>query len=374
MQSEVYDLIIIGGGLAGLSCAVHLSQKRLKILLIERHSFPHHRVCGEYVSVEVLPYLKNLGVDPMAQGAVSITDLQLTTPGGKTTKHKLPLGGFGLSRYKLDNLIFKRAGETTTMLTDTATSIDPMEDHYEVATKSGKIFRSLFVAAAYGKRSLLDKNMDRKFISKRTGWMAVKAHYHYDHPENLVSLHNFEGGYCGVSRVEDEIVNACCLTTVNSFGKSKSIEDFQRTTMSKNPYLKEFFQSAQPRFDTPLTISQISFEKKSAVENGIFMLGDSAGLIHPLCGNGMAMALHSANIFSNLFLEYFKGTQTNRELLEQLYRKQWHSTFSGRLKTAGWIQKILMNNLASNVALEIAGIVPALVPVVIRKTHGSVFV
>ena len=374
MQSEVYDMIIIGGGLAGLSCAVHLSQQHLKILLIERHSFPHHRVCGEYVSMEVLPYLKRLGADPMAQGAVSITHLQLTTQSGRTTTHKLPLGGFGLSRYALDNLIYERAGETTTLVTDTATSIKPMQEHYEVATKSGKTFRSLFVVAAYGKRSLLDKSMERKFISNRTGWMAVKAHYRYDHPENLVSLHNFEGGYCGVSKVEDGIVNACYLTTVSSFGKATSIEDFQNSTMSKNPYLKEFFQAAHPLFDTPLTISQISFEKKSAVENGIFMLGDSAGLIHPLCGNGMAMALHSANIFSKLFLKHFKGTRKNRDLLEQLYRKEWQATFSGRLKTAGRIQRILMNKRASNVALEIAGMIPGIVPAVIRKTHGSVFV
>ena len=86
------------------------------------------------------------------------------------------------------------------------------------------------------------------------------------------------------------------------------------------------------------------------------------------------MALHSANIFSKLFLKHFKGTRKNRDLLEQLYRKEWQATFSGRLKTAGRIQRILMNKRASNVALEIAGMIPGIVPAVIRKTHGSVFV
>jgi hypothetical protein len=63
---------------------------------------------------------------------------------------------------------------------------------------------------------------------------------------------------------------------------------FVKTETSRN------FKNAVIQFEKPLTISQVSFEEKKC-ENHIIMIGD-AGLIHPLCGNGMAMAIHSAKL------------------------------------------------------------------------------
>ncbi len=56
------QIIILGGGLAGLTAAIHLAQKGLKICLFEKEAFPHHKVCGEYLSREVKPYLDELGI------------------------------------------------------------------------------------------------------------------------------------------------------------------------------------------------------------------------------------------------------------------------------------------------------------------------
>ena len=58
----IADVIIIGGGLAGLTNAIHLSKLGKKVLLIEKNEYPKHKVCGEYISNEVLPYLEFLGL------------------------------------------------------------------------------------------------------------------------------------------------------------------------------------------------------------------------------------------------------------------------------------------------------------------------
>ncbi len=89
--------------------------------------------------------------------------------------------------------------------------------------------------------------------------------------------------------------------------------------------MNKFFTEAEPIFKKPLTISQISFQKKNPVENHIFMVGDSAGLIHPLCGNGMAMAIKSAQIFSELFLESFRKRNFDRTKLEEEYTFNWRT-------------------------------------------------
>jgi len=77
-----YQVIIVGGGLAGLTSALHLSKQGLKVLLIEKNQYPKHKVCGEYISNEVLPYLQALGFDPFEVGAKKITDFQLSTAFG----------------------------------------------------------------------------------------------------------------------------------------------------------------------------------------------------------------------------------------------------------------------------------------------------
>ena len=132
--------------------------------------------------------------------------------------------------------------------------------------------------------------------------MAVKAHYKFPFPADLVELHTFHGGYCGLSRVENGLVNACYLVNSQVFKQQGgSAEKFQASLTTSGSELGKFFDQAEPMFDRPLTIAQVDFYPKRPVVDGIFMLGDSAGLIHPLCGNGMAMAIGSARIFGRCY-------------------------------------------------------------------------
>lgn len=371
-KSCEWDIIIVGGGLAGLTAAIHLSKLNLKVCLIEKNSYPNHKVCGEYVSNEVLSYLKYLDVNPFAIGAKKIDTFQISNNDGKIIKADLPLGGFGISRYAFDNMLYERAKKKATVVVDTVEKIDFKENQFMISTKNGSLLNCHFVLGAFGKRSNLDIYLKRKFVSHRSQWLAVKNHYEFEMPDNQVSLHNFEGGYCGLSKTETDVVNACYLTTFKSFKKYADIDSFQKIEMSKNPFLKTFFKEAKPFFKKPLTISQISFEEKLPVENHIFMLGDSAGLIHPLCGNGMAMAIRSAQIFCELYAETIKDKSLGRLHLEELYSLEWKKEFSQRLKIGSLVQKTLMYPLASRVGFSMAKIFPSLLPKIIEKTHGSI--
>ena len=76
------DIIIVGGGLAGLTASISLSGFGHSVMLFETNTYPHHKVCGEYVSNEVKPYLKHLGIDLMAAGGVPITDFEISSAKG----------------------------------------------------------------------------------------------------------------------------------------------------------------------------------------------------------------------------------------------------------------------------------------------------
>lgn len=365
------DVVIIGGGLAGLTAALHLANNNCKVCLIEKNEYPHHRVCGEYVSNEVLPYLISLGINPFSVGAKKISKFEITDSKGAPLKASLPLGGFGISRYAFDNLLFEALKNKAEIIFDTVEKVTFEENHFSVTTKKKNVLKADFVIGAYGKRSNLDSFLNRKFMQQTSPWLAVKAHYDYDFPDDTVALHNFKGGYCGLSKTETNTVNACYLTTFKSFKKYGVIDAFQKKELSKNPYLDKFFKEAKPIFKKPLTISQVSFQKKEPVKNRIFMLGDSAGLIHPLCGNGMAMAIKSSQIFSELFLKAFQENNFDRTKLEEDYTAQWQKEFGERLKTGRFIQRILMDPFASKVGFSLAKIVPSLLPKLIIKTHGS---
>ena len=300
-----FDVIIIGGGLAGLTNAIHLSKFKQRVLLIEKNSYPKHKVCGEYISNEVLPYLNSLGIDPIKEGAKQISKVQVSTTKGNLIKGELPLGGFGMSRYFLDSLLLKKAlFNGVQVLKDSVDSIVFNKGVFTVQTKDSKSFQSKVTIGAFGKRSVLDQKMNREFIKKKSPYLAVKIHVKGDFPENLIALHNFKGGYCGVSKVENNLINLCYITEYNSFKKHKNITDFQHQVVFKNKHLKKIFEESNPVFKKPLTISQISFETKKPVENHIIMCGDTAGMIHPLCGNGMGMAITSARLASIRILQF----------------------------------------------------------------------
>ncbi|PQB04382.1 NAD(P)/FAD-dependent oxidoreductase [Aureitalea marina] len=369
LSSRHYDIVIIGGGLAGLTCALNLSKGGKRIALLEKYPYPRHKVCGEYVSNEILPYLRSLGTDPFAIGAVPIDQFRMTSPGSQAIQTRLPLGGFGISRFRLDNYLYELLQSRIDFFFGTINSIEKEDTRYLIRSSGGLIWETELLIGAYGKRSNLDKELKRNFIGQHSPWLGVKGHYLFDHPSNRVDLHHFKGGYCGISKVEEGIVNACYLVNYSVFKAFGSTDHFQNEIMGQNEELKRFLDEAKPVFDKPMTIAQISFQAKEPVVKGIPMIGDSAGLIHPLCGNGMAMAIHSSKILADLVHEGLAGTDLHRA-----YGVSWKRAFGNRLRAGRYLQRLLLNPQTNQLAIKLARKIPGLVPAVVRKTHGEVIV
>ncbi|MBC5838736.1 NAD(P)/FAD-dependent oxidoreductase [Flavobacterium muglaense] len=368
-------VIIVGGGLAGLTAAIHLSKLGFSVVVIEKNDFPKHKVCGEYISNEVLGYYKWLDISLSDLNPTAIKNLEFSTSTGRLITCKLPLGGFGLSRYALDELLYKKTiANGTIVIKDTVTDIIFKNEQFTVSTENSGYFKSKIVLGAFGKRSSMDQRMDRSFFKKKSSWLAVKGHYYGDFTDDVVGLHNFEGGYCGVSKVENDQINICYLCDYDSFKKYKNIADYQVDILYKNPFLKSIFESSTAIFDKPLTIGQISFRKKKTIENHVLMIGDSAGLIHPLCGNGMAMAIHSAKIASDLVCQYQNGTIKTRGELEKIYKIEWNTNFRSRLQAGRFLSAILRKQKLSSFILRTLVLFPFLLPIIIKKTHGKLII
>jgi flavin-dependent dehydrogenase len=371
MEHKV-DVLIIGGGLAGLTSAIHLSKFGFKVSLIEKNDYPKHKVCGEYISNEVLPYFESLGLKISDLKPSLISKIDFSSATGKTISTDLPLGGFGISRYTLDYYLYHNAEKLgCQIIKDTVIDFSFTENEFSISTSAAITIKSKIVLGAFGKRSNIDLKLNRNFIQKKSPWLAVKAHYSGQFPDNLVGLHNFKGGYCGVSKVEDGIINICYLVDYKTFKKYKTIEEFQSKLIYQNPNLKAVFENCKLLFEKPLTISQICFEKKNVVENHILMIGDTAGLIHPLCGNGMAMAIHSAKIASELIVDFLDHKISSRKELEEKYKQEWNANFKNRLATGRFLSKIVRKEKLTTVLMQLLTIFPFVFPFIIKKTHGK---
>ncbi len=274
-------ICIIGGGLAGLTSAIALSRGGFEVTVIERKEYPFHRVCGEYISNEVKPYLLSLGIHAEELGASDIRRLKVSSPTGRLLESGLGLGGFGVSRHKLDHFLYLKAlaNGVKFLLNTKVIDVRFCDDQFEVETNTHGRIQPVLVIAAYGKRSNLDQKLNRSFFFRRSPYFAVKYHIKTDFPDDVTQLDNFEGGYCGINKVENDIYNLCYLSLNKNLKKYGNLESFTENVLFRNPHLKERFQNSDFIFDKPLVINEISFQKKAVVEDHILFCGDAVRMV-----------------------------------------------------------------------------------------------
>lgn len=368
-NDETYDIAIIGGGLAGLSLAILQAKIGKKVILFEKNSYPFHRVCGEYISLESWSFLENLGLPLSQMNLPIIKNLQVTSPTGTSIHTPLDLGGFGISRYKLDFELAKIAKALGVNLLEKTkvTDIKKTSTGYETHTETG-VYQSHLAIGSFGKRSNLDVDWKRPFITKnRTSlnqYIGVKYHIKTDFPKDKIALHNFADGYCGISAVEDDLYCLCYMTTKANLKRSQNnIGLMEERILSKNPFLRKIFNNSQKIWPEPQVISQISFEKKGYFEGEIPMLGDASGMIAPLCGNGMSMAFHGAYLLHNLIAS---GVD-----LAEAYPAKWKDTFSRRLWVGRNIQRLFGNPILTDILIKSMKMTPGILSLIIKNTHGQ---
>jgi len=378
MSKEVFDTAIIGGGLAGLTLAIQLADAGKRVILFEKGKYPFHKVCGEYISMESHAFLERLGIPLSTMDLPLINELKVSAPNGNALIRKLGQGGFGISRYTLDSSLATLAkSKGVLLLEETKVTQVTFENNLFTITANGITCNALVACGTYGKRSALDTKLQRKFRNgnqgKRKNYVGVKYHVQLELPANRIELHNFRDGYCGISKVEGNKYCLCYLTDAKNLNQNNNdIRRMEQEVLMQNPYLKKYLSEAVYLYNEPLTISQITFDKKTAVEQHLLMLGDSAGTISPLCGNGMSMAMHASYLASSLICDFLNGNSSRTEL-ENRYENQWMQLFDKRIKIGKGIQYLFGKERLSNLSIGILKQVPVLCDKLIGMTHGRPF-
>jgi flavin-dependent dehydrogenase len=298
--------LVIGGGVAGAALATELARERRPVVLVERTSGPHDKVCGEFLSGEAVHYLRDLGVDPVALGAVPINAVRVCS-GKSIATARLPFSALSLSRRVLDEAILRRASACGAEIRRgvRVRSLSRRDSVWHVQCESDETIRAEAAFLATGKHDLRGWKRPQ---GAQSDLIAFKLHWRLASSEAVrldrhVELILFPGGYAGLEPVENGIANLCLVVRDRDFQAVGRTWDALLTALrSACPCLDRRLTDATPCWPRPLAISSIPYGYVRSSSEGLWHLGDQAAVIPSFSGDGMALALHSARVAARCYI------------------------------------------------------------------------
>lgn len=337
----MHDVAIIGAGPAGSTLATLLAQRGVNVALYDRDAFPRDKLCGEFLSYDALPVLQPLGVlDAIDAAGAPHIDRCRVIGAKRTYEFALPKPARGVSRLFFDDLLMRTAAANGAHRFDghTVTALDAIE--------------ARVIVGAWGRWGRFDQQLQRAFARDRSHRnFGFKRHYVANAPASTIDLYSFARGYLGVNAVEGGITNICGLVHVSRLAGHKGRWDaFVETIRAEEPGLEKLYASHVPAQEGFLSSEPVIFRARSAVEGGVFMIGDASGVIDPLTGNGMAMAIQSALLAAPMLLRLVESPAL-RPQIENEYRTTHRAFFAPRIAWSRSVAMLLSRPRLLDVAL-----------------------
>ncbi len=356
------DVAVIGAGPAGSVLAALLAWRGARVALIERTTFSRDKVCGEFLSYDALPLLERLNLvdDLDHHGSPTIRRCRIV---GRHRQYEflLPEPARGVSRLLLDDLLFRKAVAHGAEPWEGWTA-DSIEAHSVALSRNGEhvSIAARVVAGAWGRWGRFDAQLGRAFVRDRAHRnFGFKRHYRREPASaalqhDVIELHSLGRGYLGVNDIEGGLTNICGLVHSSRLaGHRGRWESFVDMLRAEEPSLETMYSAYEPAQDDFLSSEPVIFRARRPVEGGLFMAGDASGVVDPLTGNGMAMAIQSALLLAPLLLRLLaNGAQ--RAAIESEYAVAHAAMFRPRIAWSRRIAGLLSHPTALDNALRIA--------------------
>lgn len=329
-----YDALIAGAGLAGSALACVLAGLGWRVALLDPGSGPKHKVCGEFLSPEAGATLRRLGLNRLVEGLrpVPVNSARFITASGAALDLPFPHAGMGISRFRLDQALREHAVSLGVDYRDqtAVTGLEESKVGWEVrigrtgdrTEASLPSLRSRCVFAAWGRSggSFLRKDGESPVSTSSSPFMGIKTHLEWISPLPVVELYFVQGGYLGLSSVEDGRVNASALVTRSFFRESGgTIQGALELMRNRCASLAQRLAGSRLVPGTQAAVSPVPTNRKLVPWSSVPHIGDAAAVIPPLCGDGMSMALRSVEHAAAL---------THRCLLDEINRKEWQMQYT----------------------------------------------
>lgn len=354
------EVVVVGGGLAGGAAAIQLARAGLAVHLLEREGEPTDKICGEFLSIEAQRALDRLGVDLDRLGASRISALRLAW-GGRRIEAPLPFTARGIGRKLLDAALLGLAERTGAKI-DRGVTVRAV-DAGRLVTSRGDLAPAITLAAT-GKHEL--RGIGRDVAGCDTDYVGFKIHLRLPiraraNLDGKVDVILFDEGYAGLQLIENGIANLCLLLTKRRLSAIGGTWQAVFEMLLREPYAA-MLADAEEIFARPLTIAGVpyGFLHRHRPNDRVFRLGDQAAVIPSFCGEGMAIALHSAALAASVVVEGGRAAAHHAMLRRDLWRS---------MAVATTLQRCGRNALPRHLLLRLLHLHPGIVGQLVRGTR-----
>lgn len=352
-----YDVIVVGGGPAGSSCAAFCAAAGLKTVVLERARFPREKVCGDCLNPACWPILERLGVGHRVRALAHavLEQLQFISASGFTLKYPLPAGvcpEIAVQRLHFDHLLLTRAAELGAEIREDAavTSLDDQtrgnDGCWRIQTTAGSITGRRLVAAD-GRNSTVARLLGA-LPAPRPDRIGMQTHFAL--PEAMrtsVAMRFLSAGYCGVANVGGGTANLCLVAPPSRIAELRSWASENFDLSRKQPW----------RTITPLERAAVR-----PVQQGVFLVGDAARVVEPFTGEGIFYALASGEVAA-------RHTTSNDA---SGYERSHARLYKGRLWVNGLARFACLHPSFAEGALQVARRFPRALEMLTRRVLTSV--
>jgi flavin-dependent dehydrogenase len=322
------QVVVIGAGPAGAAAALGLAHAGVEVLLIEQHRFPRDKVCGECLSAIGIEVLTRLGVAPAVQALrpAILRKSVVFLASGRTVELPMRRPMWGISRRALDLTLLQaaRAAGVRVLQPARCEQIDGGDPvRVRVRTLEHNALQTLdatFVIVADGKGSLMNA------APAATRDLGLKAHFTgVRAPADTIELFGVEGHYGGVAPVEDGLWNvAFSIPAARLRNHGRNHDALFGALLSENRGLADRMNGAM-RVSDWLASPLPRFGVMSSWPRGVIPIGNSAAAIEPIGGEGMGLALRSAELATSAIVQAISDHNIiNAQRLARAYKRLWN--------------------------------------------------
>jgi flavin-dependent dehydrogenase len=394
-----YDVIVVGGGPAGASASVHLAMRGARVALVERERFPRAKLCGEFISPECLAHFARLGVlgEMTAAGGARVGETVFYARSGRRVGVPSAwfgareagdggagdgeaAGALGLSRAEMDQRLMLRAREAGVEVFEEAQVTGLLFADGERRVCGVRVerrgveteLRAAITIDATGRTRSLARRVEgvtatgngadgadgengnkarggtkeRAVVAspaKRMPLVAFKAHLeNVGGGEGVCEIYFYQGGYGGLSRVENNLSNLCFIVTAEDVrARASDAERVMREVVMSNARAANTLRGARVR-SVWLAVALESFGRRELVpRDGLLTAGDAASFIDPFTGSGMLMALESGELAAACIARALPNLRAGDGFasLATDYRARYRQRFAARLRVCSWLRR-----------------------------------
>jgi menaquinone-9 beta-reductase len=309
-----------------------------EVTLLERERTAHHKVCGEFLSREAVALLTQAGVDPLDLGAEEIRSVRLASR-RRVVETMLPFTALSLSRCVLDEALLARAAQQGCRVERGASveKLEPGNDGWHAHLRGGGSWCAPAVFLANGKHDLRGHERNPGPHGDLVGF---KLHWRLTAQQTealrgFIELYLFSGGYGGLSLVENGVANLCLVIRRPALRKIGGWPELLAAIQNEIPHIAQRLKGATALWERPLAVSSIPYGHLAGLPSILWCVGDQAAVIPSFTGDGMAIALHSANLAVQMYLGGASADRYHKTLHEHLGRSMRLATVLSRAMVTG---------------------------------------